>query len=230
MGAGGPRLDLRRQPRRLRRGPGHDRAARGRPGGQCRRARRAGPGGPPAARPPARADRARRPRQGPDARHRVRLRPSTAEASSWPPSSAACSSWSAARRGPHVARPDRQRGRDGRPALRIFGEAVAEVAAEPEAPRARGRRHEHAQGRLDARRHRGPRARRRHRGDRGLHPPHLLRRRPRDHPPGPARPDPGPPDARPDLRPDGRRRRRPQARLQLAGQPRRRRPERHPAA
>ena len=52
-----------------------------------------------------------------------------------------------------------------------------------------------------------PRARRRHRGHRGLHAPHLLRGGPRDHPPAEARPDPGSHDAGPHLRPDDRRRR-----------------------
>ena len=66
------------------------------------------------------------------------------------------------------------------------------------------------------------RARRRHRRDRGLHAPHLLRRGPRDHPPGPARPDARPADARPRLRPDDRGRRRAQAHLLVAGQPGRR--------
>ena len=50
-----------------------------------------------------------------------------------------------------------------------------------------------------------PRARRRHRGDRGVHPPHLLRGRTRDHPAAPAGSDVGPHDARRDLRPDDRR-------------------------
>ena len=61
------------------------------------------------------------------------------------------------------------------------------------------------------------------RRDRGLHPPHLVRGRPRDHPPAPARPDPRPADAGPHLRPDDRGRRRPQARLLVARQPGRRR-------
>ena len=84
-------------------------------------------------------------------------------------------------------------------ALRIFGEAVDDVAsrggaiareaalagamheARSAADRrtAAGRRYcpgEHQQGRHDARRDRRPRPRRRHRRDRGLHPPHLRSR------------------------------------------------------
>ena len=82
------------------------------------------------------------------------------------------------------------------------------------------------QGRHDARRRRGPRPRRRHRRDRGLHAPDLLRGRPRDHPPAQARPDPRADDARRRLRPDGRRRGREEADLLLARQPRRRLPPR----
>ena len=48
-GAGRPRLDLRRQPGRLRRGARDDRAARGRAHRQRRRPRRAGAGRPPTA-------------------------------------------------------------------------------------------------------------------------------------------------------------------------------------
>ncbi len=73
-GPGAPRLDVRRQPGRLRRGAGHDRPARGRAHRQRRRARRAGPGRPAAAGRPVRRPRHRRPRQGPDARRRVRHR------------------------------------------------------------------------------------------------------------------------------------------------------------
>ena len=75
------------------------------------------------------------------------------------------------------------------------------------------------QGRLDARRDRGPGPRRRHGRDRGLHPPHLLRGRARDHPPAPARPDARPDDPGPDLRPDDRRGRGPQAGLRWLGNP-----------
>ena len=72
------------------------------------------------------------------------------------------------------------------------------------------------QGRLDARRHRGPRPRRGHGRDRGVHAPDRLLRGPRDHPPAQARPHPRAHDAGPHLRPDDRRRRRPQADLLLA--------------
>ena len=47
-------------------------------------------------------------------------------------------------------------------------------------------------------------ARRRHRRARGLHPPDPVRRRPRDHPAGPPRPDADPDDPGPDLRPADR--------------------------
>ena len=67
-----------------------------------------------------------------------------------------------------------------------------------------------------------PRARRRHRRARGVHPPHPVRRRARDHPPGPARPDPGPAHARRRLRPDDRHGLRPQARVLVGRQPGRR--------
>ena len=100
----------------------------------------------------------------------------------------------------------------------------------PRGDRARGRRGHYTraalnrrgaegharQGRLDARRDRGPRPGRGHRRDRGVHPPHRLLGRPRDHPPAPARPHPRADDAGPHLRPDDRGRRRPQAHL-LAG-------------
>ena len=72
MGPGRARLDLRRQPGRLRRGARDDRAARGRPHRQRRRPRRPGAGRTPAARRPLRRARPRRPRQGPHARRRVR--------------------------------------------------------------------------------------------------------------------------------------------------------------
>jgi hypothetical protein len=49
------------------------------------------------------------------------------------------------------------------------------------------------------------RPRRGHRGARGLHAPHSLRGRPRDHPPGQAGSHPGPHDPRRHLRPDDRR-------------------------
>ena len=90
-------------------------------------------------------------------------------------------------------------------------------------------RRDHLEGGQHARRDRGARARRRQRRHRGLHAPHLLRGRPRDHPPAPPRPDARPHDAGRHLRPDDRRRRGPQARLLVAGQPGRRRPARHPA-
>ena len=66
---------------------------------------------------------------------------------------------------------------------------------------------------------RRPRPRRRPGRDRGVHPPHLVRGRPRDHPPGPPRPDPRPADPGPGLRPDGGRRLRPQAHLLVAREP-----------
>src|SRR3990170_41347 len=94
--------------------------------------------------------------------------------------------------------------------------------------RIRGDRH--FEGRHDARRGGGDRARRRHGGHRGLHAPHQLQRRPRDHPPTPARADPGAHDAGRHLRPDDRRRGGAQAHLQLARQPRRGRPACDPAA
>ena len=97
-GAGRPRLDLRRQPGRLRGRARDDRAARGRPHRERRRPRRAGSGRPAAADRPVRRARPRRPRQGPDARHRVRHAPTTPRRSSGPASSAACSSSSAASR------------------------------------------------------------------------------------------------------------------------------------
>ena len=132
-------------------------------------------------------------------------------------------------------------------ALRIFGEAVAAVAGheaevlEPRSPRpARSTRSRQPADASDDARPRGDKlasmstskvATMRDaiadlvrdgdtRRDRGLHPPHLVRGRPRDHPPAPPRPDPRPPDAGPHLRPDDRGRRRPQARLLLARQPR----------
>ena len=86
------------------------------------------------------------------------------------------------------------------------------------------------QGRLDAGRRRGSRPRRGHGRDRGVHPPDRLLGRPRDHPPAQAGPHARAHDARPRLRPDDRRRRRAQAGLLLAGQPGRRRPQRHPPA
>ena len=87
--------------------------------------------------------------------------------------------------------------------------------------RTAGRRDD-PEGRDDAGSRRGPRSRRRHRGDRGLHPPDLLRGRPRDHPPAQAGPHAGADDARRRLRPDGGRRCREEADLLVARQPRRR--------
>ena len=72
------------------------------------------------------------------------------------------------------------------------------------------------------RRGRRARARRRHGRARGLHPPDPVRRRPRDHPAGPPRPDAGPDDAGHHLRPADRRGLRAQAGLLLGRQPRRR--------
>ena len=76
--------------------------------------------------------------------------------------------------------------------------------------------------------------RRRRRRARGLHAPHPVRRRSRDHPAGSSRPHPRADDARHGLRPADRRRVRPQADLLVGRQPRcrlaaplpRRRPER----
>ncbi len=69
---------------------------------------------------------------------------------------------------------------------------------------------------------------RRHGRDRGLHAPHRLLGRPRDHPPAQARPDARAHDPGRHLRPDDRGRRGPQAGLQLARQPGRRRAQRDP--
>ena len=69
---------------------------------------------------------------------------------------------------------------------------------------------------------RGARPRRRHRRAGGLHAPDPVRRRPRDHPPGPPRPRADPDDAGHPLRPDDRVGLRAQARVLVGRQPRRR--------
>ena len=66
------------------------------------------------------------------------------------------------------------------------------------------------------------RSRRRYRGARRIYPPDSVRRRPRDHSPGQARPDPGADDAGPDLRPAHRYGLRAAADLLMGRQPRRR--------
>ena len=73
-----------------------------------------------------------------------------------------------------------------------------------------------------ARRDRRACARRRHRRDRRVHPPDLLRGRARDHPPAAAQPHPLPPHARSHLRSDDRRRLRQEAGVLLGGESRRR--------
>ena len=68
----------------------------------------------------------------------------------------------------------------------------------------------------------GGRARRRHPGHGGVHAPHPVRGRPRDHPPGTPRPHARAHDARSDLRPADRHGMRDQAHLLVGRQPRRR--------
>src|SRR3990172_10211054 len=67
----------------------------------------------------------------------------------------------------------------------------------------------HEQDAVDARRHRPSDPRRRDALRGRLHPPHSLRGRPRDHPPGPVQPRPLSCHTGPDLRSDDRRRVRP---------------------
>ena len=101
----------------------------------------------------------------------------------------------------------RRRYRDDRGAHVSTTFAIANTMAEIAPARRRGRRA-------------GPRRRRRRAG--GLHAPDPVRGRPRDHPPGPPRPDADPDDAGRHLRPADRRGLRAQAGLLLGRQPGRR--------
>ena len=132
LGPGRARLDVRRQPGRLRRGAGDDRPARGRPRRQRRGARRAGARGASAA-PRSLSGLVRDVRgRGPDARRRVRHRASTRRRSSGRPSSAACSSSSAASPvGPDVA------GADGQPRPRWRRRSGSSARRSPRSPAGR---------------------------------------------------------------------------------------------